>query len=128
MDGYSNKISENKINFIGTGSGDSRGIHVWGYSHEISNNNVNVTSSGTGRSYGIILNSNLNNGHNSTISGNIISSISNTGTSEAISFGNAFSNKAYGNSILNGRISNNGQDNHLNYNRIVGNSTIYSSP
>ena len=50
------------------------------------------------------------------------------GISEAISFGNAFSNKAYGNSILNGRISNNGQDNHLNYNRIVGNSTIYSSP
>lgn len=128
VDGYSNKVSENKINLIGTGSGDSRGIHVWKYSHEIYNNNVTVTSYGTGRSYGVILNSNNNTGHNNTISGNIISTTSTTGISEAINFGNAFSNKAYGNSILNGRISNSGQDNHLNYNRIVGNSTIHSSP
>ncbi len=127
MDGHSNKISGNKIYLMGTGSGDSRGIHVWGHSYEISRNNVNVTSSGTGWSYGIILNNYNNTGHNSTISGNMISSISNVGTSEAINFGNAYSNKAYGNSILNGRISNQGQDNHLNYNRIVGNSIIVSS-
>jgi parallel beta-helix repeat protein len=126
MDGQSNKISGNKIYLMGTGSGDSRGIHIWGHSYEISRNNVNVTSKGTGWSYGIILNSNNNTGHNSTISGNIISSVSNVGTSEAINFGNAFSNKAYGNSILNGRISNQGQNNHLNYNRIVGNSIISS--
>lgn len=102
--------------------------YIWGYLHEISKNTVNVTSTGTGRSYGVTLNSNLNNGHNNTIYGNIISSISSKEISEAIYFGNAFSNHAYGNSILYGRISNNGKDNHLNYNRIVGNSIIFSSP
>ncbi|MDZ4171172.1 MAG: Ig-like domain-containing protein [Methanobacteriaceae archaeon] len=124
--GNSSKISGNKINITGTGSGDSRGIHVWGNSHEISKNTVNISSSGTGGSYGIILNhDNENNpGHHHIISGNTISTTSSTPINEAINFGSTFSNNAYGNTVLSGSIKNTGNDNHLNFNSILGSVTI----
>jgi parallel beta-helix repeat protein len=125
IDGNYNKISGNKINLTGTGSGDSRGIHVWGNSHEISKNTVNISSSGTGGSYGIILNNDGGNtGHHNIISENTISTTSSTQISEAIDFSSAFSNNAYGNTVLSGSIKNTGDDNHLNFNRIIGSVTI----
>ncbi|MDP1551406.1 MAG: Ig-like domain-containing protein [Methanobacteriaceae archaeon] len=126
IDGSSNKISGNKINLTGTGIGDTRGIHVWGNSHEISKNTVNISSSGTGGSYGIILNNDINSnpGHHHIISGNTISTTSSAGSNDAIDFSSAFSNNAYGNTVLSGSIKNTGDDNHLNFNRIIGSVTI----
>jgi parallel beta-helix repeat protein len=127
-DASSNLISGNTVNITGIGSGDSRGIHTWGDSHKISENKITVTSSGTGWSYGISINSNNGNGHDIEISKNIIyTSAADPYHALAIEFNNAFSNQAFGNNILGGRIANAGNDNHLNFNRIVGDSTIYSS-
>ncbi len=123
LDGSSNEVSKNTITITGNSAGDSRGIHTWGNSHKISGNTITITGSGTSGAYGISLNSASGNGHNIEISGNTIQTTT-TGNSIALELGSTFSDHAFGNNILGGKITNFGTNNHLNFNRIIGNSII----
>ncbi len=125
VDGSSDNIINNNITMTGNGAGDTRGIHTWGDSHIISGNTVTIINP-LHTAAGIGLNSDSGNGHNIEIIGNTIS-CTGQGQNYELEFNSAYSNTAWGNNFITGRIKNDGNNNLLNFNRISNESSIWST-